>query len=313
VVDDAIVVVEAVEHHIEEGMSPRDASFKAMEEVSSPVIMAIAIILSAVFIPTAFMPGITGRLYQQFAVTIAVSVVISAFNALTLSPALSALLLRPKREGRGPLAAFFRWFNRGFGRATDGYVTWSHHLIRKSVFSMLLLVVVTVVALADKSDNAGICPSPLPPVCPARLPARRPSQTSVLWAWPRAPSPRRGRGVAVSESTLVRLSMLFGSLSLVSFGGGNTVLPAMHREAVEAQHWLTDRQFADLFALAQAAPGPSSLLVSLIGFAAAGITGAVVATVAMLGPSCALVYGACQGWERLPRGRQAGRQGADRA
>jgi hydrophobic/amphiphilic exporter-1 (mainly G- bacteria), HAE1 family len=80
VVDDAIVVVEAVEHHIEEGMSPRDASFKAMEEVSSPVIMAIAIILSAVFIPTAFMPGITGRLYQQFAVTIAVSVVISAFG-----------------------------------------------------------------------------------------------------------------------------------------------------------------------------------------------------------------------------------------
>jgi len=107
----------------------------------------------------------------------------------------------------------------------------------------------------------------------------------------------------VSEGTLVRLSMLFGSLSLVSFGGGNTVLPAMHREAVEAQHWLTDRQFADLFALAQAAPGPSSLIVSLIGFAAAGITGAVVATVAMLGPSCALVYGACQGWERLRTSR----------
>ncbi len=146
VVDDAIVVVEAVEHHIEEGMSPRDAAFKAMEEVSAPVI-AIAIILCAVFIPTAFMPGITGRLYQQFAVTIAVSVVISAFNALTLSPALSALLLRPKREGRGPLAAFFRWFNRVFGRATDGYVNWSHHLIRKSFFSMMLLAAVTAVAL----------------------------------------------------------------------------------------------------------------------------------------------------------------------
>ena len=102
VVDDAIVVVEAVEHHIEQGLSPRDAAFKAMEEVSGPVV-AIALILAAVFVPTAFIPGITGRLYQQFAVTIAVSVLISAFNALTLSPALSALLLRPRQETRGPL------------------------------------------------------------------------------------------------------------------------------------------------------------------------------------------------------------------
>jgi len=103
----------------------------------------------------------------------------------------------------------------------------------------------------------------------------------------------------VSEGPLARLAVLFGSLSLVSFGGGNTVIPAMHREAVVSQHWLTDRQFADLFALAQAAPGPSSLIVSLIGFAAAGITGAVVATVAMLGPSCALMYAAYRGWARL--------------
>src|SRR3989440_192206 len=107
VVDDAIVVVEAVEHHIEEGLSPRDAAFKAMEQVSGPVV-AIALILAAVFVPTAFIPGITGRMYQQFAVTIAVSVLISAFNALTLSPALSALLLRPRREMRGPLGVFFR-------------------------------------------------------------------------------------------------------------------------------------------------------------------------------------------------------------
>src|SRR5207344_1425439 len=84
VVDDAIVVVEAVEHHIEEGMAPRAATLRAMEEVSGPVV-AIAIILSAVFLPTVFIPGITGRLYQQFAVTIAISVLISAFNALTLS------------------------------------------------------------------------------------------------------------------------------------------------------------------------------------------------------------------------------------
>jgi HAE1 family hydrophobic/amphiphilic exporter-1 len=106
VVDDAIVVVEAVERHIEEGLSPKDAALKAMEEVSNPVI-AIAIILTAVFVPTVFIPGITGRLYQQFAVTIAISVLISAFNALTLSPALSALLLRPRDKKRGPLAKFY--------------------------------------------------------------------------------------------------------------------------------------------------------------------------------------------------------------
>ncbi len=143
VVDDAIVVVEAVEHHIEKGLSPRDASFKAMEQVSGPVV-AIALILAAVFVPTAFIPGITGSLYQQFAVTIALSVIISAFNALSLSPALCALLLKPKKEMRGPLGAFFRWFNRVFGRATDGYVSACHHLIRKSALAMALLVGITV-------------------------------------------------------------------------------------------------------------------------------------------------------------------------
>jgi HAE1 family hydrophobic/amphiphilic exporter-1 len=142
VVDDAIVVVEAVEHHIEQGLSPRAAAFKAMEQVSGPVV-AIALILAAVFVPTAFIPGITGRMYQQFAITIAVSVLISAFNALSLSPALSALLLRPRREMRGPLGWFFRGFNRWFARATDGYVGACGHLIRKTAFSMLLLVVVT--------------------------------------------------------------------------------------------------------------------------------------------------------------------------
>ncbi|HJY85164.1 MAG TPA: multidrug efflux RND transporter permease subunit [Candidatus Binatia bacterium] len=138
VVDDAIVVVEAVERHIEEGLSPRNATLKAMEEVSGPVI-AIALILAAVFVPAAFIPGITGGLYQQFAVTTAVSVVLSAFNALTLSPALSALLLRPRKQVRGPVGAFFRWFNRGFGRITEGYVNWCAYLIRKAGFSMLLL------------------------------------------------------------------------------------------------------------------------------------------------------------------------------
>jgi len=145
VVDDAIVVVEACEHHIEQGMPPRDAAMKAMDEVSSPVI-AVALILAAVFIPTAFIPGITGRLYQQFAVTIAVSVIFSAFNALTLSPALSALLLRPKRESRGPLGAFFRWFNRVFGRATNGYVTACGHLINKAGVAFALLFILAIAA-----------------------------------------------------------------------------------------------------------------------------------------------------------------------
>ncbi|HSZ63008.1 MAG TPA: multidrug efflux RND transporter permease subunit [Terriglobales bacterium] len=145
VVDDAIVVVEAVEHHIEHGMSPKDAAFRAMEEVSGPVI-AIALILSAVFVPTAFIPGITGRLYQQFAITIAISVIFSAFNALSLSPALSALLLRPRKESRGLLGAFFRWFNRVFGRTTDGYVSTCGFLIRKAGLSMLLLLGVAVLA-----------------------------------------------------------------------------------------------------------------------------------------------------------------------
>jgi len=145
VVDDAIVVVEAVEHHIEEGMSPKDATFKAMEEISGPVV-GIALVLSAVFIPTAFIPGITGRLYQQFAVTIAISVIISAFNALTLSPALSAMLLRPREKSSGLLRRFFDWFNRVFARATDGYIYVASALIRKSVFAFALLIVCALLA-----------------------------------------------------------------------------------------------------------------------------------------------------------------------
>src|SRR5689334_9487827 len=139
VVDDAIVVVEAVERHIEEGLSPKDATLKAMEEISGPVV-GIALVLSAVFIPTAFIPGITGRLYQQFAVTIAISVILSAFNALTLSPALSALLLRPRSRSRGLLRRFFDWFNRLFSRATNGYVRVAGALIRKSAIAFILLV-----------------------------------------------------------------------------------------------------------------------------------------------------------------------------
>jgi hydrophobic/amphiphilic exporter-1 (mainly G- bacteria), HAE1 family len=146
VVDDAIVVVEAVEHHIEHGLSPKDATFKAMEEVTAPVI-GIALILSSVFIPMAAMGGIKGLLNQQFAVTIAISVLISAFNALTLSPALSALLLRPRKKSRGPLGKFFDWFNVWFGKMTGGYVSWSGVLIRRWVIAMLLLVGISIVAV----------------------------------------------------------------------------------------------------------------------------------------------------------------------
>jgi HAE1 family hydrophobic/amphiphilic exporter-1 len=159
VVDDAIVVVEAVEHHIEEGMTPLDASYAAMEQVASPVI-AIALILAAVFIPTAFIPGITGRLYQQFAVTIAISVLFSAFNALTLSPALCALLLKPKTESRGLLARFFAWFNRVFKRTTDGYVSTSGWLVRKSLVGVVVILILSVfVVLLGAKLPGGFLPT----------------------------------------------------------------------------------------------------------------------------------------------------------
>jgi len=145
VVDDAIVVVEAVEHHIEEGMAPRDATLKAMEEVSGPVV-SIALILASVFIPVGFMSGIQGRLNKQFAITIAISVMISAFNALTLSPALSAMLLKPRKPATGPLGRVFGLFNRGFEKATRGYVRVSHGLVRKAFVGIALLVGFTALA-----------------------------------------------------------------------------------------------------------------------------------------------------------------------
>jgi HAE1 family hydrophobic/amphiphilic exporter-1 len=158
VVDDAIVVVEAVEHHIEHGLSPKEATLKAMSEVTGPVI-AIAVILAAVFVPTAFIPGITGQLYQQFAVTIAISVIISAFNALTLSPALCALLLRPKVKGSGPLQKFYDGFNRLFGRVTGGYVGICRIAIRRSLISLVFLVAVTAGAgFFGKLVPAGFLP-----------------------------------------------------------------------------------------------------------------------------------------------------------
>ena len=158
VVDDAIVVVEAVEHHIEHGMSPRDATIRAMREVSGPVV-AIALVLAAVFVPVAFMGGITGRLYQQFALTIAISVLLSAFNALTLSPALSAMLLRPRSPTRGPLGRLGDGFNRWFGRATNGYVSINRRLVRKLAIPLVLLAGVACAAtLMGKKLPSGFVP-----------------------------------------------------------------------------------------------------------------------------------------------------------
>jgi HAE1 family hydrophobic/amphiphilic exporter-1 len=143
VVDDAIVVVEAVMHHLEHGMTPKDATIQAMKEVSAPVI-GIAFILSAVFIPVAFIPGLTGQMYQQFALTIAISVLLSAFSALSLSPALAAMLLKPPKPAKGILGKFFGGFNRVFDRATKGYVKGAHMLVRRSI---LTIGIVGIVAL----------------------------------------------------------------------------------------------------------------------------------------------------------------------
>jgi len=142
VVDDAIVVVEAVEHHIEHGLSPRDATIQAMKEVSGPVI-AIALVLAGVFIPVAFLGGITGSMYQQFALTIALSMIFSAINALTLSPALCARLLKPKKPSNSLLARFFDGFNRGFDAMTGGYTRITGGLVRKTILGIGLFLACT--------------------------------------------------------------------------------------------------------------------------------------------------------------------------
>jgi HAE1 family hydrophobic/amphiphilic exporter-1 len=141
VVDDAIVVVEAVQHHIEHGKDPVEATKIAMKEVSGPVV-AIGLVLCAVFVPVAAMAGVTGQLYKQFALTIAVSVIFSVINALTLSPALSAMLLRKPTPGKGPIAKFFKGFNKAFDWTTGHYGNIVGGLSRKATRSMLLLVVV---------------------------------------------------------------------------------------------------------------------------------------------------------------------------
>jgi HAE1 family hydrophobic/amphiphilic exporter-1 len=159
VVDDAIVVVEAVIHNMEHRLAPREATVKAMQEVSGPVV-GIALILSAVFIPVAFLGGLTGQMYQQFALTIAISVLLSAFSALSLSPALSVLLLKPGHgPGRGPLGAFFRGFNWVFDRTTNGYIGVTRLLVRRAVLTILIVIVVSVGAgLFGRALPAGFIP-----------------------------------------------------------------------------------------------------------------------------------------------------------
>lgn len=158
VVDDAIVVVEAVMHHIEQGLSPKEATLKAMAEVSGPVV-AIALILAAVFVPVAFMGGITGKLYQQFAVTIAISVLFSAFNALTLSPALASKLLKPKGGKKSPLDKFYKLFNKYFDRFTSGYLSLTGILVRKTFRSIIFIgIIITLIVILFRTVPGGFVP-----------------------------------------------------------------------------------------------------------------------------------------------------------
>jgi HAE1 family hydrophobic/amphiphilic exporter-1 len=158
VVDDAIVVVEAVMHNLEHGMNPREATIKAMKDVSGPVI-AIALILTAVFIPVAMTPGITGSLYKQFAITIAISVIFSAVNALTLSPALSSILLKPHQESKGILGRFFKGFNNIFDRFTNSYTGLTSKLIKRTGLSLLFIgVIVVLIIMLSKKIPGGFVP-----------------------------------------------------------------------------------------------------------------------------------------------------------
>jgi multidrug efflux pump len=158
VVDDAIVVVEAVEHHMRSGLSVRDATIKAMEEVQGPVV-AIALILAAVFVPMGFIPGVTGQLYKQFAVTVAVSTGFSALVALTLTPALCMMLMTPHEESHGPVARFFKGFNSGFDWLNARYGVAAALLARRTLLVLLTLgVLVLVVAGLFRSIPTGFVP-----------------------------------------------------------------------------------------------------------------------------------------------------------
>ncbi len=163
VVDDAIIVVEAVQHYIDEQhMSPKEATYQAMKEISAPVI-AIALILASVFVPVGFIPGIVGRLYQQFAITIAISVIFSAFTALSLTPALCTLLLRPAHhnsEKENWLDKFFNWFNKGFDWLNIKYAAGVRRSIKNAAMMVIVLVIICVSAvMLFKSKPSGFVPN----------------------------------------------------------------------------------------------------------------------------------------------------------
>ena len=159
VVDDAIVVVEAVESHMENGMTARQATFAAMKEVSGPVV-AIALVLAAVFLPSVLLPGITGTLFQQFAVTIAISMLISAFNALTLSPALSAILLKPKKDHKSLLTPLYNVFNRSYEAVAQKYSVCCRFLCRHLIIAIPLLAAISAAIIpVAKKVPGGFLPS----------------------------------------------------------------------------------------------------------------------------------------------------------
>src|SRR5499427_770704 len=158
VVDDAIVVVEAVIHHLEHGLSPKDATLQAMKEVTAPVV-GIALILSAVFVPVALLGGLVGSMYKQFALTIAISVLLSAFNALTLTPALCGMLLKSPKPMRGPLGIFFKGFNKIFDITTNGYISVAKILVRKGILTIAIVgCVILGAGFFGKRIPAGFIP-----------------------------------------------------------------------------------------------------------------------------------------------------------
>ena len=212
VVDDAIVVVEAVQHYMDdEGMSPKDATIHAMQDISAPVI-AIALILAAVFVPVGFIPGIVGRLYQQFAITIAISVLISAFVALSLTPALCTLILKPHKldEKSKGLDRFFFKFNEWFERVTGKYRNGVDKGIKHSKFVIIILVcIIAGVVLLFENKPTGF------------IPLEDDGRIYITYDLPEASSTQRT--VAVLNSMMKTLDSIPGILHYAALGGLNAV------------------------------------------------------------------------------------------
>ena len=159
VVDDAIVVVENVERHLAEGLPPREAALRAMQEVTGPILVITAV-LAAVFVPTAFMGGLSGEFYRQFALTIAISTILSAINSLTLSPALAAMLLKPHAAGHGPLTRWLGAFNRGFDALASRYAAFTGQAVRRSARLLLLYgALLALSVLAFRATPTGFVPA----------------------------------------------------------------------------------------------------------------------------------------------------------